>query len=70
MTLDPELENEISKIKPGSLHGGRAAGALRTTMSEETTLGSPLTAAPPPKETPSMPRARDISPGEAPKRLI
>ncbi|UCD73875.1 MAG: hypothetical protein JSV91_08750 [Phycisphaerales bacterium] len=75
MRLDPELEKEVSNIKPTSLIGGRMAGALSQAVSADppkTGGGSPVPSTPPaesPKSA-SMPGARELSTGEAPKRLI
>lgn len=61
--LDPELEKEAAGITPCSLMGGRMAGALSQTVAP----------AEPPEGTAGgsqLPRAREVSQGEAPKRLI
>lgn len=56
--LDPQLEKEVAKIKPGSLvGGGRNAGALQSTIARN--------------DDPAPGRSiRQISPGEPLKRLI
>ncbi|MHC4108904.1 MAG: hypothetical protein ACYSTY_12550 [Planctomycetota bacterium] len=59
--LDPELEKEAGGIQVSSLHGGRSAGALSRVVG-----GSK----PGSKAQKSMPSARRVSPGAAPKRLI
>ena len=75
MHLDPELEKEVANIRPTSLMGGRAAGALSQavrTAPESTLGGSPVPPMPPAQRDgpATIPRAREVSPGEAPKRLI
>lgn len=74
MKLDPELELECSNRKAGSLLGSRAGRALASTMAkdEEPDLGpsgSPIPGVGP-SEPAGLPRAREVSPGQAPKRLI
>ncbi|QOJ18233.1 MAG: hypothetical protein HRU76_11825 [Phycisphaeraceae bacterium] len=56
--LDPQLEKEVAKIKPGSLvGGGRTAGALQSTITRN--------------DEPAPGRSiRQVSPGEPLKRLI
>lgn len=79
--LDPALENEISKIKPSSLHGGGAAsGAFTRALQAEAARASggkrrnadddssPQT--PPSRESGRMPSATKVSAGEVPRRLI
>lgn len=64
LVLDPALEQEVARIKPGSLHGaGRSAAALGATLGS----GAPV---PPLQQPPNMPSATQVSPGNAPKRLI
>jgi hypothetical protein len=68
MRLDPTLEREAANITPGSLHGGRAAVALRAASSAP--MSSPErkpVSAPAPSQPPSI---TQLSVGEAPKRLI
>lgn len=57
--LDPELEKEAGGIQVSSLHGGRSAGALGRVVGD-----------PKPSTKKSMPSARTVSPGTAPKRII
>jgi hypothetical protein len=57
--LDPALEQEAGQVKAGSLHGGRAATAMRQVVM-----------APKPTETEDPPSVRQLSAGQRPKRLI
>jgi hypothetical protein len=70
--LDPALEREASNVTPSSLHGGRAAVAMRTM--NQSSSPAPASAPPPPPERkpapPPMPSITQMSAGEAPKRLI
>jgi len=73
--LDPKLEAECAKVKPSSLHGGRAAGALsqmvQTSEDPQAIQGSPLPSAGPTQGMPTqLPNATEVSPGTAPRRLI
>lgn len=63
--LDPALEREAANITPASLHGGRAAAALRAASATAATERKVTTPAP---ATP--PSITQLSAGEAPKRLI
>ena len=63
--LDPLLEREAANITPGSLHGGRAGAALRAANAAKPTIVAAPT--PTPAATSSI---TQLSPGEAPKRLI
>jgi hypothetical protein len=68
LRLDRQLEQEAGNVKAGSLIGGRASSAMRTTMAS----GSPLPPAPK-IEAPPAPKTstvRQLTPGEAPRRLI
>ncbi|MEM7228759.1 MAG: hypothetical protein AAF432_08085 [Planctomycetota bacterium] len=62
--IDPELEAEASGIKATSLHGGRAAGALKSTITHEEAAAPIMPAAAP--ATP--PRAKAPKPAKAPKK--
>ena len=80
--LDPMLERETSNITPGSLHGGRAAVALRSanvmpssnvpvagsSSSQMQSSASSSTAVA--ERKPAPPSITQLSPGDAPKRLI
>ncbi len=72
--LDPKLEAECANVKPGSLHGGRAAGALSQmvqTSEPPAKQGSPLPSAGPTQGAPTqLPNATEVSQGKAPRRLI
>ena len=73
MALDPALEQEVSKIRPSSLHGGagRSANALRGAVSKDMQpLAGAVGQASPSAPPPSIPRATQVSPGTAPRRLI
>jgi hypothetical protein len=61
--LDPALEQEAANMKPSSLHGGRAAAAMRQTVGEVGADASSIPAS-------GGATVRQLSPGEAPKRLI
>jgi len=61
--FDAALEAEAGNIRATSLHGGRAAGALKSTL--PTGAGSGTTAA-----ANDGPRITDPQPGDAPRRLI
>lgn len=66
LRLDPALEKEVANIKVGSLHGGRAAGAMRA-------AGVGAAAAerkPVPVAAAAAPSVLATSAGEAPRRLI
>ena len=68
--LDPALEREAANVTPGSLHGGRAAVAMRSISQSAAPAPAP---APPPERKPAPPAPVSItqlSAGEAPKRLI
>jgi hypothetical protein len=56
--IDPALEREAANISPSSLHGGRTGDALKRTL---------VTA---PNGEDRLPSATQLSPGNAPKRLI
>jgi hypothetical protein len=56
--LDPVLEREAANVKPTSLMGGRAAGALAGVLNNAKTEPKP------------MPAATQVAAGELPKRLI
>ena len=65
LRLDPALEKEVANIKVGSLHGGRAAGALRAAGM------APAAAERKPMPTPAAAgTAVAASADEAPRRLI
>ena len=68
--LDPTLEREAANITPGSHHGSRAAAAMRSSnvMPTPAPAAAPPPPPPPPKSAP--PSITQLSPGEAPKRLI
>jgi len=76
--LDPEIEEEVSRIKSSSLvgGGGRSAGALHATMRGDSEADRPLTRAnqtPPDRPMQPQPSQRPItqlSPGHPPRRPI
>jgi hypothetical protein len=71
--LDPVLEREAANVTPSSLHGGRAAVALRaaSTAAVAATERKPMpVAATATSAPPAPPSITQLSPGEAPKRLI
>ena len=69
--LDPVLEREAANVTPSSLHGGRAAVALRAASSAAVSATTDRKPAPMPAATPSAPPSiTQLSPGDAPKRLI
>ena len=59
LRLDPALEREAANVKPGSHHGGRAATAMRQTVTGRAE-----------KPEPTGPAVSRTSAGEAPRRLI
>lgn len=63
--LDPMLEREAANITPASLHGGRAAAALRSANAAAVAERKPTAVA-----APAPPSITQLSAGEAPKRLI
>jgi hypothetical protein len=60
--LDPALEAEAANIKPGTLHGGRSATALRRVV--------PADAPSPAHGVDRRPAASAVSPGTFPRRLV
>jgi len=66
LRLDPALEREAANIKPGSLHAGRTAGAMRQAVGAGSQAGSGQQ----PARRPAGGSITQPSPGEAPKRLI
>lgn len=64
MRLDPTLEREASNISPTSLHGGRSAAILSQTLSRPSDDDSEGNG----RSSPAS--LRQLSAGEAPKRLI
>ncbi|MHC5022754.1 MAG: hypothetical protein ACYTGG_02420 [Planctomycetota bacterium] len=69
--LDPELEREAGNIKITSLHGGRAAGAFQKSVQEDDDEADEARMAAAAAAQPaSIPTARAMSPGVAPKRII
>jgi hypothetical protein len=67
LRLDPLLEREAANITPGSLHGGRAAVALRAASAASAKPAVAAAPAPTPSPTSSI---TQLSAGEAPRRLI
>lgn len=67
--FDPELEAEVGSIRATSLHGGRAAGALKTAFGETAPI-VPNAPAPPAPAATTAKRMKDPQPGNAPRRLI
>jgi len=78
LQLDPELEEEIAQIKPGSIYGSRAGRALDNAVkSVSDPATSPAFNSPPPSASlpgtvanDNLPRAREVHRGEAPRRVI
>ncbi|MCA9295267.1 MAG: hypothetical protein KC983_02095 [Phycisphaerales bacterium] len=67
--FDPELEAEAGNIRATSLHGGRAAGALKTAFGDAAPA-VPIAPAPPAPKPETGKRIKDPQPGNAPRRLI
>jgi hypothetical protein len=65
LRLDPDLEQEAGNVRPGSLHGGRTAAAMRQISDSLPGGGAGAYG-----QGTGGPSVRQPSPGEAPKRLI
>ncbi len=71
MRIDPVLEKEAANVKPGSLIGGRTAGALRTVSTGPSLPHTPaVTAVTTNGASEIKPGMLHQTAGEAPKRLI
>lgn len=68
--LDPELDKEASNINVTSLHGGRSGAALSRMMSRENAAASSAATNPADQKPDPLPRAREVSAGQSPKRII
>jgi len=68
--LNPELERETSNIRPGTLHGGRAAAALQRSVGSTEEAGSETPGPPQTQNQQDLPNARSVSAGQPLKRLI
>jgi hypothetical protein len=66
LRLDPALEKEVANIKVGSLHGGRAAGAMRAAGMTPAAERKPMATS----AAPATAGAGVTSAGETPRRLI
>lgn len=65
LRLDPALEREAANVKPGSLHAGRTAAAMKQAVGASQPARDASTA-----KLPATPSIKQPSPGEAPRRLI
>jgi hypothetical protein len=66
LRLDPALESEAANIKPTTLHGGRTAAAMKVAVEQAGGVNQPT----PIGQSDGPATVRQISTGDAPKRLI